>query len=50
MVSAIVGWAVIGRVTGRVVELTTDEDIADEMREHYEVVPLFIEFPDQKAI
>lgn len=35
-----VAWAIRGRKTGRIREVTTDAEYADECREHYDVIPL----------
>jgi hypothetical protein len=36
-----IAWAIYGKVTGNVREVTLDEDEANELREFYDVVPLY---------
>lgn len=38
--SGAIAWAIRGRVTGRVREVTLDEDVAREAAEHYDVFEL----------
>jgi hypothetical protein len=41
----VLAWAIRGRKTGRIRQVTTDEELADECREHYDVIPLVASAP-----
>lgn len=43
-----VAWAIIGRITGSVREVTTDDEAAASLAEHYDVRPLYLAARPQK--
>jgi hypothetical protein len=40
-----IAWAIVGRATGQVRRVTTDDEEAREEAEHYDVWPLFRQVP-----